>query len=52
MNRERLKGHLDLLLLAVVSDGPAHGYGVAAVIAMGFVAVLQRTLLAPAQLVD
>jgi DNA-binding PadR family transcriptional regulator len=26
MNRERLKGHLDVLLLAVVSDGPAHGY--------------------------
>jgi PadR family transcriptional regulator PadR len=26
MNRERLKGHLDLLLLSVLSAGPAHGY--------------------------
>ena len=28
MNPERLKGHLDGLLLAVVADGPAHGYAV------------------------
>ena len=28
MNRERLKGHLDLLLLSVVAAGPAHGYAV------------------------
>ena len=26
--REQLKGHLDLLLLAVLSRGPAHGYDV------------------------
>jgi DNA-binding PadR family transcriptional regulator len=26
MNPERLKGHLDLLLLSVLSAGPAHGY--------------------------
>ena len=26
MKRETLKGHLDLLLLAVVSGGAAHGY--------------------------
>ena len=26
MNRERLKGHLDLLLLSVLAAGPAHGY--------------------------
>jgi PadR family transcriptional regulator PadR len=26
MGRERLKGHLDLLLLALFLDGPAHGY--------------------------
>ena len=25
---EALKGHLDLLLLAVLSEGPAHGYAV------------------------
>jgi PadR family transcriptional regulator PadR len=25
---EALKGHLDLLLLAVISEGPAHGYAV------------------------
>ena len=25
---ESLKGHLDLLLLAVLADGPAHGYAV------------------------
>ena len=29
MKKERLKGHLDLLLLAVVSTGAAHGYQVA-----------------------
>ena len=28
MSRERLKGHLDLLLLSVLSAGPAHGYAV------------------------
>ena len=28
MNAEALKGHLDLLVLAVVSAGPLHGYGV------------------------
>lgn len=28
MRGQALKGHLDLLLLAVVADGPAHGYGV------------------------
>ena len=28
MKRERLKGHLDLLLLAVVAGGPAHGYAI------------------------
>lgn len=28
MRAETLKGHLDLLLLAVVADGPRHGYGV------------------------
>jgi DNA-binding PadR family transcriptional regulator len=26
MNGERLKGHLDLLLLSVLAAGPAHGY--------------------------
>jgi PadR family transcriptional regulator, regulatory protein PadR len=26
MNGEALKGHLDLLLLAVLEKGPAHGY--------------------------
>ncbi len=25
---ETLKGHLDLLLLAILSEGPAHGYAV------------------------
>jgi transcriptional regulator len=25
---EALKGHLDLLLLAILAEGPAHGYGV------------------------
>ena len=28
MRREQLKGHLDLLLLGVVSHGPVHGYQV------------------------
>jgi len=28
MDRERLKGHLDLLLLSVLAAGPAHGYAV------------------------
>jgi PadR family transcriptional regulator PadR len=28
MRREQLKGHLDLLLLGIVSHGPAHGYQV------------------------
>ncbi len=28
MDKERLKGNLDLLLLAVLEDGPAHGYAV------------------------
>jgi PadR family transcriptional regulator PadR len=28
MRAEALKGHLDLLLLTVVADGPCHGYGV------------------------
>lgn len=28
MKGQDLKGHLDLLLLAVVADGPAHGYAV------------------------
>jgi transcriptional regulator len=28
MERERLKGHLDLLLLSVLAAGPAHGYGI------------------------
>jgi len=28
MNAESLKGHLDLLVLAVASAGPIHGYGV------------------------
>ena len=30
MERERLKGHLDLLLLSVLARGPAHGYAVIA----------------------
>jgi PadR family transcriptional regulator len=30
MDRERLKGHLDLLLLSVLAAGPAHGYVVIA----------------------
>ena len=28
MNRETLKGHLDLLVLSVLADGPLHGYAV------------------------
>jgi DNA-binding PadR family transcriptional regulator len=28
MDRERLKGNLDLLLLSVLSSGRAHGYGI------------------------
>lgn len=28
MNSEALKGHLDLLILSIVSAGPVHGYGV------------------------
>jgi DNA-binding PadR family transcriptional regulator len=28
MRAEALKGHLDALLLGVLSDGPRHGYGV------------------------
>jgi DNA-binding PadR family transcriptional regulator len=30
MNRERLKGNLDLLLLSVLAAGPAHGYAIIA----------------------
>jgi PadR family transcriptional regulator PadR len=29
MNAETLKGHLELLLLAAVRPGPAHGYAIA-----------------------
>lgn len=29
MNAETLKGHLELLLLAAVHPGPAHGYAIA-----------------------
>src|ERR1700684_3721445 len=28
MERERLKGNLDMLLLSVLSSGPAHGYAI------------------------
>jgi hypothetical protein len=28
MDHERLKGNLDLLLLSVLSSGPAHGYAI------------------------
>lgn len=28
MRSEALKGHLDFLLLAIVADGPAHGYAI------------------------
>jgi PadR family transcriptional regulator, regulatory protein PadR len=30
MYRERLKGNLDLLLLSILSAGPAHGYAIIA----------------------
>ena len=30
MRRQQLKGHLDLLLLSVLVDGPAYGYAVIA----------------------
>jgi transcriptional regulator len=30
MSAEQLKGHLDMLLLAVLADGPKHGYAVIA----------------------
>ena len=30
MNQQQLKGHLDVLLLAVLGEGPAHGYAVIA----------------------
>ena len=30
MNRDRLRGHLDLLLLSVLAAGPAHGYAIIA----------------------
>ena len=30
MKDQELKGHLDLLLLSVVAEGPSHGYGVIA----------------------
>ena len=29
MNAETLKGHLDMLLLAAVREGPSHGYAIA-----------------------
>jgi len=29
MRGEKLKGHLDLLLLAAIESGPAHGYAIA-----------------------
>ena len=28
MTNEALKGHLDLLLLGILADGPAHGYAI------------------------
>jgi len=28
MNREALRGHLELLILSVLADGPLHGYAV------------------------
>ncbi len=28
MTNEALKGHLDLLLLSILADGPAHGYAI------------------------
>src|SRR3954466_2987604 len=32
MGRDQLRGHLDLLLLTVLSRGPAHGYAVIAAV--------------------
>jgi PadR family transcriptional regulator PadR len=32
MDRERLKGNLDLLLLSVLAAGPAHGYAIISVL--------------------
>jgi PadR family transcriptional regulator, regulatory protein PadR len=32
MDRERLKGNLDLLLLSVLAAGPVHGYGIITVL--------------------
>jgi PadR family transcriptional regulator len=32
MRSEVLKGHVDLLLLAVLEDGPAHGYRIAEIL--------------------
>ena len=32
MERERLKGNLDLLLLSVLAAGPAHGYAIITVL--------------------
>lgn len=32
MKAQTLRGHLDGLLLAVLADGPAHGYGVISVL--------------------
>ena len=29
MNADTLKGHLDVLLLSIVSDAPGHGYAIA-----------------------
>ena len=28
MNGDQIRGHLEALVLAVIADGPAHGYGV------------------------
>lgn len=30
--RDALRGHVDLLLLSVLEDGPAHGYGIVEVL--------------------
>jgi DNA-binding PadR family transcriptional regulator len=30
MNGDQIRGHLEALVLAVIADGPAHGYGVIA----------------------
>jgi PadR family transcriptional regulator PadR len=32
MNAETLKGHLDLLLIAALREGPAHGYAIAEIL--------------------